>query len=457
MNEEPGQWSIGQKKKLRKVFLLSALITFLIALMIVAIGVWSYYTYIYEGSNKVVEQPVDMEKMTEAEKEQQKLETINKTIAVFGVDADETRTDVIMVVNFNSKTNKIKVVSMPRDTKVSWTDSQRASLKEDKGYSQVYVSKLNEMSAYGGMKNIRKYTIDEIQNILGITVDNYVIVNLGAFRKIVDTIGGVEVDVPSRMKYSDPVQNLRIDLSPGLQLLDGDKAEQLVRFRSYPRGDEDRIVVQQLFLQSFAEKIMSPQTLTKVPQFIGILLKDLTADITLPEMMEYYPYLQSFNIENLSFATIPGEGRMENGVSYFFIDQEKLPLFIEDIFYDREVGKTNEVATGANLQVGNQETTTVPEVKEPIVDKTVSIEVLNAAGIQGLAGRTKDTLEKKGYNVSRVGNYTEGKKETTIIYAKEIAKGEQFKTFFEDALVVENKTLETDIQIVVGSDYQVEE
>ncbi len=456
MNEEQGQWSIGQKKKLRKVFLLSAIITFLIALVVIAIGIWSYYTYIYEGSNKVVEQPVDMENLTEEEKEQQKLETINKTIAVFGVDADELRTDVILVVNFNSKTNKIKVVSIPRDTKVDWTDSQRASLKEDKGYSQVYTTKLNEMSAYGGMKNIRKYTIDELQNILGIKIDNYVIVNLDSFRKIVDTIGGVEVDVPSRMKYSDPVQNLRIDLSPGLQILDGDKAEQLVRFRSYPRGDEDRIVVQQLFLQSFAEKIMSPQTLTKVPQFIGILLKDLTADVSLTEMMGYYPYLQSFNIENLSFATLPGEGRMENGVSYFFIDQEKLPLFIEDIFYDREVGKVNEATTDSNLQAGTEGTATVPQNTEPVVDKNVSIEVLNAAGIQGLAGRIKDTLEKKGYQVSRIGNYTEGNKTSTIIYAKDIAKGEQFKAYFEDALVVESKTLETDIQIVVGSDYKAE-
>ncbi|PHV71292.1 hypothetical protein CS063_06265 [Sporanaerobium hydrogeniformans] len=456
MKEEQGPLNQSQKKTLLKFFGISAGITLLVAFIIVVIGVWSYNTYIYDGSSKKTEESGDLEQMTDKEKEKHELATINRTIAVFGVDDDEVRTDVIIVVNFNSKTNKIKVVSVPRDTKVVWSEEQRAALKEDKGYTQ-YVSKINEMTAYGGMKNIRKYTMNELENILGITIDNYAVVNLEAFRKIVDTIGGVEVDVPSRMQYSDPYQNLYIDLQPGVQLLRGDKAEQLVRFRSYPRGDEDRIVVQQLFLQSFAEKIMSPQTLTKLPQFINILIKDLTTDVSLPQIMDYYPYLQNFNIDNLAFATLPGEGRMENGVSYFFIDTVKLPEFIENIFYDREVGKTNDMAEDSQLQTSAPSEGTNLESQEPIIDKSVSIELLNAAGVQGLAGRIKDSLEGQGYQVKRIGNYKDGEKPTTIIYAKDATKGEQFKTYFKGAIVVASQSITTDIQIVLGQDYKVNE
>ena len=75
-----------------------------------------------------------------------------------------------MVVNFNSKTNKVKVVSVPRDTKVTWSQEQRDNIKAEKGYSQ-YVSKINEMTAYGSVKNIRKYTINELENLLGIPID----------------------------------------------------------------------------------------------------------------------------------------------------------------------------------------------------------------------------------------------------------------------------------------------
>lgn len=428
--------NMGQKKKLLKIFLKAVGITSAVCIVTVGIVVGAYYGFIYDGKAKVKDGLTAEEQALEDAKQQASI--INQTIAVFGTDEDGTRTDVIFVVNLNSQTNKVKVLAIPRDTKVQWSETQRSKLKEYKGLN-VYTSKINEMTAYGGMDNIRDFTVDQIENMLGVKIDNYIIINLEAFRKIVDTIGGVEVDVPRRMRYTDRAQNLYINLDPGLQMLDGAKAEQLVRFRQYANGDVDRIQVQQLFLKAFAQKVMSPQTITKIPQFIPILFSYIKTDISLTKIASYYPFLQSFNLNGLSFNTIPGEGRYESGVSYFFPDRSALDTVIQEVFFDTSVVE-DEVP-----QEDSDETI--------VIDKTVTIEVLNATRTRGVAGTVKDRLEKEGYQVQRIDNYTQSDWETTTIYTKDIKKASQFKQYFNNAKIEINASIGYDVQIIIGKDY----
>jgi LCP family protein required for cell wall assembly len=431
----------AKKKKLLKIFLRAIAITLAVCVVIIGIGIGAYYQFIYDGKTTTPSKELT-DKEQEDEDNKQIVSNINQTIAVFGIDEDQTRTDVIFVVNFNSKTNKVKLVSIPRDTKVDWTDAQRNKLQEYKG-STVYTSKINEMTAYGGMENIRDFTIDEIENMIGSKVDNYIIVNLDAFRKIVDAIGGVEVDVPQRMQYTDNAQGLYIDLSPGLQVLDGDKAEQLVRYRQYLNGDVDRIQVQQLFLKAFAQKVMSPQMLPKIPQIVPIIFSSIKTDASLTEVSKYYPFLQSFNMNYLSFNTIPGEGRYEGGVSYFFPDRIALDTLIEEVFFDTQVAGSSETGTeGEDTEAG-----------QAVVDTDVTIEVLNATGTKGIAGEVKDELEKSGYKVDRIANYTEEDLLTTKIYAKDTKLAAQFKSYFKEASIQVSSSINYDIQIIVGKDY----
>ena len=221
-----------QQKKLLKTFGISAGITLVVCVVAIIGVVIAYNNLIWQKPESTFKNEVLSKEEQEKEDDRKERGEINKTIAVFGVDKDETRTDVILVVNFNSMTNKVKVISIPRDTKVTWSERQRSKYKQLTGNS-ISVTKLNEMSAYGQIYNnpgnIRDFTINEIQNILTVPIDNYVIVNIEAFNKIVDAIGGVEVDVPQRMYYQDTSQNLYIDLQPGPQTLYGKDAEGLVR------------------------------------------------------------------------------------------------------------------------------------------------------------------------------------------------------------------------------------
>lgn len=438
--------NLSKKKKLLKTFFIASGVTLVICIMAIATLVITYNNYLYEGeeTQTVFEEAPLTEEEQKIKEEKDAVSEINQTVAIFGVDADEVRTDVVLVVNFNSRTNKIKVVSIPRDTKVQWSDRQRSKYNQLTGYD-ISVSKLNEMSAYGRIYNnpgnIRDFTIDEIENILRVNIDNYVIINIEAFNAIVDAVGGVEVDVPQRMYYQDRSQNLYIDLQPGVQVLNGKQAEGLVRFRQYLTGDEQRISVQQAFLKALAQKVMSKEIFTKLPSLVPTLFSYVKTDIKLNEIFTYLTYLKDFNLSNLEFYTVPGEGSDREGPSYYFIDYDKMPNFIQEVFYDTTIAEEGEQEIEEEQQT------------EPTVDRTVTISVYNAAGVKGLAGDLKDQLEKDGYNVEKIGNYEKDILTQSVIYTKDIEKAEQFKSYVGDVVIQKDETLEYDIQIILGTEY----
>ncbi|MGL4345570.1 MAG: LCP family protein [Cellulosilyticaceae bacterium] len=429
MSKNKAKLKKKQRARLMKMFLRIAAITLVVCLVAIGSLVGCYNRFFKEDGGSTTGQENGKWGLTGKDSKKD----INKTLAVFGVDKDGYRTDVIFVVNFNSETNKVKVVSLPRDTKVSWTDEQRQKLS-DHGKGKVYTSKLNEMTSYGGIDNVRDFTIDEIENILGIKVDNYVLVTIDAFKEIVDAIGGVDMYVPQSMYYQDKAGGLYINLKEGQQHLTGEQAEGLVRFRRYPRGDEDRIVVQQAFLDAFADKVLSPSVITKIPKLINVLFSSIKTDVDLVEIPQYYTYMKEFDSQNLSFYTIPGAGRYERGVSYFFPDMNEMGPFVEDVFFD-------------TTKAGEE-----PVEEEIITDKTVSIEVLNGSGVTGAASKSRDTLQEAGYVVSSVGNYSTQDVAKTMIYAKDKSLAKQFETFYPKATIEQNTSLSYDIQIVLGID-----
>lgn len=426
-----------KKKKLRSIFLKVVIITFAVCLFLVGGAFAAYRFMIYDdGGKQAAGSQTIKPKLFPKEKD------INETLAVFGVDKEGYRTDVIFVVNYNSKTNKVKVVSVPRDTKVEWSESQQQRLKELKDMTRTE-SKLNEMTSYGGIENIRSFTIDEIEHMLGVNIDNYVIITTDAFRKIVDAIGGVEVDVPvldgQGLQYDDSAQNLHIHLSPGLQKLNGSDAEGLVRFRKgYAEGDVGRIKTQQLFLKAFAEKVLSPGTITRLPQIIPVIFTCVKTDMSLTEIPQYYSHIKKFNLSNLTFNIIPGEPQHVEGKWYFMRDTEKMKAFVDEVFYDKPAVTSSAAMT----------------TEAAVIDKTVSVEVLNAANIKGAAGTVKDKLESAGYNVASIDNYSDGNLPNTVIYAKDLAKANQFKRYFTNASVEQKTDINYDIQIILGEDIQ---
>ncbi len=263
-------------------------------------------------------------------------------LAIFGTDEDGFRADVNMIASFNTKTKALSLIGVPRDTRVVMTNEMTSFLEKNgrtvPERNGVYGEcKLTEVHAYAGEDNRCAFSVMMLEEILGIEIDYYIKVDLSAFRDIVDAVGGVDIEVQDRLYYVDPYQDLYIDLQPGYQHLDGEKAEQLVRFREgYAQKDLKRIQVQQEFMRVFLAKICSTESIMKnMNSLIQVALDKTESDITLSEALKYVKYLKDVDPEKMTTVTIPGEGG-----SYFDMDEEGTKTLIESLIYGIESTET---------------------------------------------------------------------------------------------------------------------
>lgn len=216
-------------------------------------------------------------------------------VLILGVDKEGLRTDTIMVASYDIDQKTVNVLSIPRDTRM---------------YIGTKYQKINSAHAITKNGKIKgpQGTIEAVTRLTGIPINYYVEFDFEAFRKTIDTLDGVYFNVPQVMKYTDRTQDLYIDLAPGYQKLDGDKAEQLVRFRKYPEGDIKRIRVQQEFLMALAEQKLTPEYIKKAPELFGsVICKYVVTNLKLDDVAKYSDTLDGLDLENIQMHELPGE------------------------------------------------------------------------------------------------------------------------------------------------------
>ena len=231
------------------------------------------------------------------------------SVLLVGSDGGGYNTDTLMLVMMDCKTQKLSILSIPRDTRVP------------NPYGGSGYAKINSVYAAKGMDGL----IRQVGEVTGLPVNFYVMVDFAGFREAIDVLGGVEFDVPMRLKYDDPAQDLHIDLQPGLQRLDGDKAEQLVRSRNqYAMADIDRTEVQREFLKATITQHATPANLLKINDLFGILTKYVKTNITLGDALKYAPSLTKVSSEEIQMFILPGTTNNYGDWLYNAEEMEKL-------------------------------------------------------------------------------------------------------------------------------------
>lgn len=254
-------------------------------------------------------------------------------ILICGTDDDGTRTDTIIIAHLDANDHTVALLSIPRDTPVATGGGG--------------LMKINSVYAGGGKDGMERLAA-RLKDLLGFPVDGYVLVDLEAFQKTVDLVGGVEFDVPMDMNYEDPSQNLYIHLQKGLQTLDGEQAMGLVRFRKgYATQDIQRTQTQQQFLKALAKQFLkalakqclSVSSLTKLREFADIFSQYVTTNLTTGNMVWFGKELLSCDFDNMKTYTAEGEGAMINGVSYYPLYAGKLLSVVNEAFnpYDTPI------------------------------------------------------------------------------------------------------------------------
>jgi LCP family protein required for cell wall assembly len=243
----------------------------------------------------------------------------DENILVVGLDKVGYNTDVILIVNIDSKNHSINIISVPRDTRVPLGNSH---------------FKVNAVYAYAMNKGLKKeeQLISSVSNVTGIPIHHYAVMDLEGFRKIIDALGGVEFDVTRNYYYSDPAQDLLIDIKKGYQTLDGKNAEGLIRYRDdYVMGDLDRIPVQQDFMRALISQKLRPEYIGKIPEIYRTLSANVVSDLTVSDVIKYGKKALKSEA-NINAVMLPGTPSTIRDVSYFLCDTESTKALMDNDF-----------------------------------------------------------------------------------------------------------------------------
>lgn len=348
-------------------------------------------------------------------------------INILVLGTSQNMSDTIMVCSYNPKTQEASMLSIPRDTYTG----------KNKNNAQAY-EKINSRYIAQGVDGVKKY----LKQILEIDLDYYVVIDTEALIKLVDEIGGVYFDVPIDMDYDDETQNLAIHLKAGYQLIDGPKAEQLLRFRhnndgtSYPieYGDNDygRTRTQRAFITETIKQTLKASNILKLGKILDIANKYVDTNIDINLAKKYIPHIINFNTENIKSGLLPGQSELCNGVWIFIPNKKETKAMVEDYFLYKDEEENNEQ------------------------NNSIKIEVLNGSGVTANLSTVIEKLKKAGYNVTKTGTTTETSKTTIINSTKQSTEttNKIKETLGTGIISTSTSNSETDLKIIIGKDYK---
>ena len=380
-------------------------------------------------------------------------------VLLMGVSTDQegvALTDTIIVASYNPNTQKAVLLSIPRDS-FTGTNPKRA----------VASDKINAI--YNITRDPKK-TRDAVNELTGLNLQYYAIVQTEALIELVDAIGPIEYYVPTDMNYDDTSQDLHIHFEEGLQEIDGQAAEELLRFRknndgtSFPSeyGDNDigRMRNQREFITAVVEQTVKLENITKLGSILDIASRNLITNLNFDVLKDYLPYAVEFNTQNLQTASLPGSVpnlNQTNGVSIFVVDEEETEQLVKELFYPEELTE-EETTDGNTINTANNTNTTSSHSTNS--KASVKIEVLNGTSNGKVLQDVVNKLKEEGYNVSRTGTTTSTSK-TIIANKNDIAT--TIMSNIKETIGVgsvtysngEGSSSKVDVTIIIGKDYQL--
>ena len=430
-----------QKRKGRRIF--GKIVLILLLIIIILAGVFAYKVYKNGGGLTGIV-------TTLVGTDPEKIKNLTDFYCLL-LGKSEAMTDTIMVAKYSPSTGNAALLSIPRDSFVG--SNPNTATASDKINSKYQISP--------------QRTIDAVNELTGLNLKYYITVDTKALRDLVDAIGGVYFDVPIKMDYDDSSQDLYIHLEPGYQLLDGEKAEWLVRFRhnnngtsySYEYGDNDlgRMRTQREFLMAVAKQTLKLENITKVNDILNVIEQEVETNIDFDTMMEYAPALLNINADNIQTGMLPGTPQYCNGVAVYLVDKDEAKDVVNELFLtssntstnDQENTISNEVAN--EIQTGNTNKTS----SEINTQKKFKIEILNGTGSQTKLNQAIDQLEAQGYEIAKKGNINITTTTTIINRTKNFTQDENSIIALlgtGDAIIGEDNA-KVDFTIILGRDY----
>jgi LCP family protein required for cell wall assembly len=343
-------------------------------------------------------------------------------------DEGVARADTIILARFDPLNDRVALLSIPRDTRA-----------EVPGQG---TTKIAHAYAFGGAPLM----IEAVSDFTELPISHYVEVDFEGFERIVDTIGGVEIDVPAAI--DDPLAGRTSGeetaeaylIEPGEQVLDGKHALTFVRSREYADGDFTRMANQQLFMKALLSQTLSLSNLPDATRIVDAGIENLTTDMTLSELFGAAWMVRGLEDGALEAKTVPGEARYSGGAWYVIVDEAAFDELLTDL------------SSGEPIESGG---VTVPDY-EP---SSITVTVRNGSGLNGVASDAADRLTGLGFPVSDVGNMGQfAYDDTLVVYHDDDAQATFVRESIEFGKVAPSSGLysfDTDVLVIVGRDWTI--
>ncbi|NLM96637.1 MAG: LCP family protein [Halanaerobiaceae bacterium] len=340
-------------------------------------------------------------------------------VLVLGYDSainGPPRADTIMLLSIDLESREIGLLSIPRDTRVNIP-----------GYG---MNRINASHAFGGIE----LSVQTIEEFLGIPIDYYIETDFQGFSRIIDVIGGVEIDIKQPLRYVDKAGGVNINLPAGKRLLNGKEALDFVRYRESIKGDIGRVERQQQFIKALIDRLLSPDIIIKLPSIYSETRKAVNTNIPIQDISPFMRVIRDLNISAIETVILPGEPKYINGASYWVADEEETEILVNKLIRS----------------------------KEYIRNGQCNLRILNGNGVQGQASELASELKKYGFNIVSLANAaTYDYENTEILYydsadrdialsIRELIGGKVQYVELEEEEILDKKE---DIQIIIGHDF----
>ncbi len=348
------------------------------------------------------------------------------TIVCMGIDdswtnsdvvyTSQSRTDTLFVMTLDLINKKATMLSIPRDTY-----THIAGTHEN--------TKINAAFTEGGPGR----TVATVNEFLGTNATHYLVLNIDATKKMVDALGGVDVDVEHPMHYHDKWGHLSIDLQPGVQHLDGDNAVGFARYRhpdagkrpTPEDGDERRMYRQHVLMRAMVDRAKNFANIKQAPQLVDVAMSTIRTDFTRQQLFDIAAIFKGIQQQDIQTASIPGDDfRGPNGAWDYAIKPEVAHAY-------------------ANWLIKGDQTAARPLT--PLIIK-------NGTSMPGLAQYAVNQLKAQGYTDAHNGGNAAPARVHLASDTASSAKPEAAKTAMLDT-GVPNPDAPQDLSVLLGVEY----
>ena len=456
-----------EKKKKKKSKVLKRILIALVVVLIILVGGITYKTQKNGGGIQGLLSAL----VGHDEETLKNLEPIQVLLMGVSTDNGGKLTDTIIVGTYDPKTQKASLLSIPRDT-----------YEGKNAQTGTGMDKINALYQKGPEK-----TLEKVNEITGLNIKYYMVIDNQALIKLVDVIGGVDFYVPIDMVYDDPTQDLHINLKEGQQKLNGDKAEQLLRYRhgnldkktgkylgTYPEeyggNDYGRMRTQREFMIETVKQTVKAKNILKIKEIVDIAYEYVETNLSVSVIKDYVPYAVNIDVNSIQSAVLPGGSYGPPTYSlWFFIPDKKETAELMNELYgsgdedtsdtpssntnNTNTAKTNNTTTSSNNTSTNTTTNSISKSEAA----KVKVEILNGSESSATLTSVKKALTAKGYKVTKTTNTTSTEK-TTIIHKSDV--NEKITNNIKDILGVGTvssssvSSSNVDITIIIGKDYK---